>query len=120
MTAAETKCTACNGTGKVKVSVLKQLRERKGVTQAEAGAALGITQAGYSRMEKRGPDWNMRYGTWAKLEKYFGATRAQLQGEAPLTAPKPARPTRRPDPASLSRSKKNKAAIAAKNRKGAR
>lgn len=117
----ETKCTACNGSGKVKASVLKQLRERKGASQAQAAGALGMTQPGYSKLEKRGPGWNMRYGMWEKLEKYFRATRAQLQGEAPLTAPtKAARPTRRPDPASLARSKKNKAAIAAKNRKGPR
>lgn len=113
----EKPCPTCAGTGKIRTSILRQLRERKGASQAQAAAALGMTQPGYSKLEKRGPDWGMRYGMWEKLEKYFGATRNQLTGRDPLPGPKAPRPVRAPDAASLARSKKNKAAIAAKNRR---
>lgn len=113
----ETKCAACNGTGKVKVSVLRQLRLIKGISQAAAADALGMTQSGYSKLEKRGPDWNMRYGLWQKLECYFRVSRAQLQGKASLPAPKTPRPARAPDSASLARSAAAKKAITAKNRR---
>lgn len=98
----EKPCPHCRGTGKVQDSILKTLRA--GRDQAVVAKALGMTQSGYSKLEKRGCAYGMRWGMWEKLERYFGVNRNQLLGREPLPAAKPARPRRLADPISLARS----------------
>jgi Predicted transcriptional regulators len=55
---------------------IKQLRERKGITQEQLGEAVGVLQSNISMIEcgRSRPSWAVA----EKLAKFFGITLAEL------------------------------------------
>jgi transcriptional regulator with XRE-family HTH domain len=107
-------CPHCQGTGKIKFSVLRALRLRAGLQGKDVAAKIGCTQSNYSRMERGEISPLYRAGALAQL---YGVSTDVIFGNGPLPPAKQARPVKAPPAARLKASAARRDQVRAKNRK---
>lgn len=112
-----TPCPHCKGTGQVKFVPVRVLRERAGMKRGEVAKAIGTTQSNYSRIDSGETSPLYQAG---KLAQLFGVSSSVICGHEPIPPEKPARPIKAPPAKRLAASKRRRAAVARKNRKGRR
>lgn len=100
-------CPECGGTGKIKPNMLKVLREKHGLKQADVARSLGVGQPAYSAMESNWPKIGWKHSR--TLREMFNVSLDQLAGRVPLD--------QAPNPKSIAASKRRRHAVARKNRK---